>query len=104
MKRITKKGKWLVLRFNCDYTFPSYNQPTYEKNGEVRTVQQYQIEDDGSISILYKVGKSKKGCWVELSPNDTKLIDVLYKALDKDEVKAIREEYNIDELQNIVVF
>lgn len=97
MKRITKIGKWLVLRFYGDYTFPIENQPTFEKNGEVRTIREYTIEDDGSIQVLYT--RKRQAYWVELSPNDTKLIDILYKALDKDEVKAVREEYSIDELQ-----
>lgn len=99
MKRITKIGKWLVLRFYGDYTFPIENQPTFEKNGEVRTVLQYQIEDNGSISVLYKVGKSKRGSLIEVTPDDTKLVNAIYKALDSDAVKAIREEYSIDELQ-----
>lgn len=101
MKRITKKGKWLVLRFYGDYTFPSHNKPTFEENGKVKTIQEFTIEDNGSISVLCKEGKSKRGCWCELSPNDTKIVNAIYKALDKDEVKAVREEYSIDALQNM---
>ena len=99
MKRLNKIGKWLILRFYGDYTFPIENQPTYEKNGEVRTIEEFTVEDNGSIQVLYKEGKSKRGSWIELTPDDTKIVNAIYKALDKDEVKAVREENSIDVLQ-----